>query len=1026
MSVELDEIWTLYADDGGQSLDAVEEALLGLKDQRGDAETIAALFRAIHTFKGNARVLGLAVIEARAHTTEDLIGVVRDEGSPLDDEMHALLLEAADALRGMLEDSVAYRRDVTADTSEDLDRRMQDKLERCRAGEPSPPVPHSEATSAAEDATPNEASAAAEPVGAVIFEPMPVATLANDPMYREIFAGMVHDVMREIRQALGAFSASPHASWQILETEAKRLCYAAEQIGMPEWPDVLREFLDTASPSAEIAESLLRHLESMAARDFQPVSVEEDTADDAVLTFFNDLAPLLSTVSLIGGRIAAGEAVDVDSLHQVVDDIQRLAEPLGLARVSALAGQLPDYHSPQEFRQLEFQFYEELASVELAEPERTKGAPVTPITVLRSWCADQVFESLFELGKHLGQVKKNDNLVAECKRVNELMRHLYHACHHYGIETAAHLCMSLVDLFSRVQSGEMPPDPVLLHIARSFVGSMELVFDAVGSGDAPDMGVIEKLFEAAADVTFTANGVISSSAVEARLGLPRSFHKVLTPESVKTALAAMDAGQHFYIVRTDLNLDEEVAGRFLEWINSGIATAISNVTVFDGDVTLFDFLLSTPMDETHLAEAMAVLDPQGRALRIEMTLSDRRKQSGMASGAQPDAATATGDDANGRTVPQQDTISSDMLETIGEIIAGQAMVHHQLADLLESDLARLVEAEVRNANGDWNKAHNAVRSVIEGFSARIEKLVQAEAQLGTQLSRLQEEAITIRTRPATLLLKPLEAFAESTSRQHGRQVTVSCSGEDLLLDITMVENLKAPLRSVVQTSITRGMETPDTRVAMGKEGRGHIRVALQNHEDHITATVEDDGNGTVTAADVEDIRADLCNQGGDLRVVALPAGGTRYHLTMPMAMVVMDGMVVRVGEVRYVVSLEAIQNIVHSEEIMRISADHGRHMLKLGAEDVVPIGFLAASGATDGDPLANRGEMNGKQLFVVVGKHERRVALSVDELLGQQVVLIRPLQGYLASIRGVIGCALLGGGEVGMVLDVTYALSLGD
>ena len=105
MSDEMNEIWALFADDGGQALDQVEEALLELKDapEAADPDTIGALFRAMHTFKGNARVLGLATIENRAHVAEDMIGLVRDEGVPLDAEMLDLLFETLDTLRGMLE-----------------------------------------------------------------------------------------------------------------------------------------------------------------------------------------------------------------------------------------------------------------------------------------------------------------------------------------------------------------------------------------------------------------------------------------------------------------------------------------------------------------------------------------------------------------------------------------------------------------------------------------------------------------------------------------------------------------------------------------------------------------------------------------------------------------------------------------------------------------------------------------------------------------------------------------------------------
>ena len=159
----------------------------------------------------------------------------------------------------------------------------------------------------------------------------------------------------------------------------------------------------------------------------------------------------------------------------------------------------------------------------------------------------------------------------------------------------------------------------------------------------------------------------------------------------------------------------------------------------------------------------------------------------------------------------------------------------------------------------------------------------------------------------------------------------------------------------------------------------------------------------------------------------------------------LDGMVVRVGEVMYIVPIDSIQRIVHSvaSDLMRISAEERRYMLKLAQDDVLPVQFLMksdhADGAGDPDPFAmapvtaetanaGRRDVDGEQkyLFVVAGKSKRRVALSVDELIGQQTVMIRPLLGYLCGIRGVTGCALLGSGGVGLVLDMRLLSSVPD
>jgi two-component system chemotaxis sensor kinase CheA len=245
----------------------------------------------------------------------------------------------------------------------------------------------------------------------------------------------------------------------------------------------------------------------------------------------------------------------------------------------------------------------------------------------------------------------------------------------------------------------------------------------------------------------------------------------------------------------------------------------------------------------------------------------------------------------------------------------------------------------------------------------------------------------------------------------------------------------------------------DDQVVVTIEGDGAgidlARVALRarqlgwQEDNNLLNLVLRDGYGPLDAdgsagggTNLAEIRAALRAHGGELRVANLPSGGVRFVVSMPLAMAVMDGMVVRVGDVMYVVPIDSIQRIVHSGagDLMRISAADGRYMLKLAQDDVLPIQFLMQGGKAEEaeafDPFslaaaaanAAAAEADGEQkhLFVVASRSTRRVALSVDELVGQQMVLIRPLQGYLSGIRGVTGCALLGSGGVGMVLDMGY------
>ena len=1146
MSGELDEIWALYADDGGQALDAVEQSLLELKETPSNAAHVAALFRGIHTFKGNARVLGLETIEKCAHAAEDLIGLVRDENVPLDPDLHALLLEASDVLREMMAESLTRRSDVSPETSKPLISRIEAKIEECRAAQrgeaeqeaepeaivfaPVEPArlaqdagyiqvfggiasdaamearavraklqageaadlgilapsleqlrfaadrlglpgwaeltddflarspcaddldalilgierlmpggiaeePSAQPAWAAPLPEPEEAPAAApeRAAGPAEASASNLPALCADPTYRAIFLDTVRGILSEMRAALGDFEVSPQETRTTLRSHVDRLLHAAKQIGMPGWPELLADFPGDSDFSVEEVQDFIAKVEAQAVLDSTArglaTPIEHKAEEQHIREFFDRLPPLLASVSDFGSTLETERPADTAGFLGAIGEIGSMAASFELHHIAGIAERLAGERNPAAFRRLELTLFEELSALQQAMPPDLQGTAITPAAVLENWCADQAYDTLLELNKGVDEMHKAGGATGQCEDAIQQFHLIYHACRHYRMHTAAHLCMALIDLFARAQDEGTPPDPMLLRITGLFVADLEKLFDTIDSGGTPDMAVIEQLFEEAASAAFTASGTASSQIIERRLGLPKSFRKVLTPESVKAAVKALDEGQRFYIIRAALNDDEEAAGRFLQWIDAKAATVISNITVFGGQGTLFDFLVATPLNETELAESLALLDPARVTLRIEKTLTGSqspREQVQEArgageAGAQGAAATTAG----------QDLVSRGILEGIGEIVTGQAMVYRMLGDIAGGDLLRTVESEMQKAGGDWSKAKGAVQLALENFAGHVEKVYQAEAQLGTQLERLQEQAIAVRSRPATLLIKPLEAFAEATARQNGRQIDLKVSGADLVLDHDMLEDLKPLLRTLTGFCVTQSIEPPKERTASGKEARGKLRLSLAVNDESAVATVEDDGIGLKAIEDGDSTgdflaktRAALRSRGGALRVEPAPGGGVRFQVTLPMAMVVLDGMVVRVDEYRYVVPLDAIQRIVHSgsEELVQLPAGEG-HMLKLGQGDLLPVHSLKAAAAGSGIAERDAESAGQRYLFVVVRKQSQRAALLVDELMGQQLVLIRPLRGFLAGIHGVTGCALLGGGDVGMVLDIGRLLN---
>ncbi|WP_126976386.1 Hpt domain-containing protein [Frigidibacter oleivorans] len=1024
MSDEMDEIWSLYADDGAQALDAMETALLALDPDDGasddgapDAATIAGLFRAIHTFKGNARVLGLGVIESCAHLAEDLIGLVRDEGKPFDRAMHRLLVETGDALRQMLEISAASRQDADPALCADLLARLRQKVETTRsgavdeagAGDAGPDAPD---RSRAPDAEGGE-SAAPDAAASVSDAPSQAVTpVAVDMAYLAIFHDMAEAALATCAAADDAASRRALAD----------LAHAARQLGLAEWlslldplpsplsPDALaaltaamRALLDRGDAAPPPTAPAVAEADAPAlAADGRPGSGGGPAPDD----FLTRIEGPLSAIARHAIDLSVAERPDPERLAEAVALVVAEAAARGYPRIADTCDLILAAGTPATLRRAELQLYEELASVEVIE--RGAASAQGPASILAGWCADHVFDTLDEMGATLDRLKRAESGDAATRALSRLTRLIHHACRFYGLDTAAQLAMSLLDLFERGQTSGRPADAILLRIAQGFVTTLELVFDALREGEVPDTTRLEQLFAEASEISFTASGLLTATAVERRLGLPPEFHRVLSPDSVAAASQALAEGLGFWILRADVNDDEQIAERLFGFIGAGAIRAITNVTVFRGRDTLFDFLIASALSEADLAEALALMDPGGGRLtlmrRLEVAAGPEDGAPAAGGEADPGGGAGDGPADPAQSVALAGDIPIEMLERIGEIAAGQAMVHGMIGDLVEEDPSARIDEFLRASQRDSAAAAAGLRRYAEDLGRRLRALLLPETQILGQMGELQQMAADRRARPLDVVLRPLGALVSAEARNRGADVRLTVSGGELSVDVAQLETLKRVLRPLV-LALTAG--TPPRSPAR------RMHLSARRGEDRLAVTLDDSGGGAGTAAAAVDAAMrEVERTGGDLRQVDLPGGGTRLHLTLPISLVVMQGMVVGVGGVRYVLPVESISGILQPEEgaIRRLSAGGGDEILRLASGAILPLHRIAPPWR-DGRPEA------AGRVIVTLAHFGRSVAVPVDEVVGQQLVLLRPLRGLMARLRGLTGVALLAGGEVGMVLS---------
>lgn len=412
-----------------------------------------------------------------------------------------------------------------------------------------------------------------------------------------------------------------------------------------------------------------------------------------------------------------------------------------------------------------------------------------------------------------------------------------------------------------------------------------------------------------------------------------------------------------------------------------------------------------------LTEALAQIDPGGRRLVLTQSLTTSDESDDL------QRHETDLQDGHGEAYVASD-LSSGVLEKIGEIAAGQAMVHGMLSELAEHNMVDSVDAILRLHGHDVRQARNALRALADETMNRLRDLAQLETQLLGQMAELQQTTAELRARPIETVLRPMSALVEAQSRRYGREARLTTAGAEMSLDIALLDSLKRTLRPLLLARLSQGDDAPR-----------RLHLAVNRNDDHLAVTLEDDGGAPPAAPVMQPIEADIARAGGHLRHLKLPGGGRRFHLTLPMSLVVLEGMVVGVGGTRYVLPVESIRTILQPDPstVMRVSAQGDQRWLRFGQDEVIAIRTLTRGGATaaqspsdaeaEGADAGTAEPRPQGNVHIVLGRAGRSVAIPVDQLVGQQLVLLRPLRGLMSGVRNVTGVALLSGGEIGMVLS---------
>jgi two-component system chemotaxis sensor kinase CheA len=386
-----------------------------------------------------------------------------------------------------------------------------------------------------------------------------------------------------------------------------------------------------------------------------------------------------------------------------------------------------------------------------------------------------------------------------------------------------------------------------------------------------------------------------------------------------------------------------------------------------------------------------------------------------------------------RSVSNTVRVDIRKLDHLMNVVGELALVRGSVGRLLERIRAR---PELRSIAADLHRIHR-------GFDRH--------------LGELQEGILDVRMVPLGQMFEKLARVVRQVARDHGKEIRLVVTGAETEVDKLIVEELSDPLMHIVRNAIDHGIETPKTRELAGKPKEGTVAINAYQKGSHVVIEIEDDGagmderklvdtamkRGLLTAEqagelsrteildlvflpgfstrdEVTDlsgrgvgmdvVKTNISRLGGVVDVSSETGIGTKFTITLPVTLAIISALVVRVAGRTYTVPLSSVQE-VFSLQPSKVRTVEGREVVTLRGSTLL-LCPLARLFRHDQPVLPPR------RYVLVTSVGQRRVGFVVDELVGQQDVVIKTLGPRLRTVPGFAGATDLGDQQVALVLDV--------
>lgn len=404
-----------------------------------------------------------------------------------------------------------------------------------------------------------------------------------------------------------------------------------------------------------------------------------------------------------------------------------------------------------------------------------------------------------------------------------------------------------------------------------------------------------------------------------------------------------------------------------------------------------------------------------------------------------------------REEPQEETKARQKAESEKKSVSQTVRVDVGRLDNLMNVVGELVIERTR-----LEAVGASIRSVM-GVDSLTESLEEISLHIARLSSELQEEIMQARMFPIEQVFNRFPRMVRDLAKKFNKDINFTIDGRETELDRTVIEEIGDPLIHLLRNSVDHGIEPRDERLSMGKSPQGNVRLNAFHQENQIVITVEDDGRGldpqklkarSIEKGLISQQAADKMTDQDALNLVFLPGfstaqivsdisgrgvgmdivrthieringlveidsklgRGTKFTIKLPLTLAINRSLLIKQGGRVFAVALSNVIEIIDidSKEIQTMQ----RHKVALVRNSFLPLFELEHLLGEE------KVERNGTMPVVVVGLADKRIGIIVDELVGEQEIVIKSLGGFIGDIRGLAGATIMGDGSVALILDV--------